>query len=333
VAVTAIALVGLTARPCATAAGDPVLGLPTTAQANSKLGSSDAAGRLVTTDYGRAFDAAFPPVDNKALEDLVGELLRKYQNGVDPLSLRTPQDIAKLLGLPKAESKQDMIVDEAGQYSYGIDRETSRFAFAKSPQGIAPVARAIANGFREEIRDEHWKLLAAVGIDSSQILFKRTMMMLAGADNVATAQSAEPGVVGVMTYALRALDGIQVEGSHAKLVSSPSKQLIGLDLVWPGVRLHPAIKDAKCKDRALLRREILPRIKRSAGGQPATVLMAVVLRPVRVNHERVFVPALKVGVSPMNDGSDTPVTFYADLGRKGLTYDAADLLDSDDSEP
>jgi hypothetical protein len=319
----------------AQAASDPKLGLATNATANRAFGSSDAAAMLVTSDYNKAVDTAWPPVTQSQLEQAIAGLLSSPPGQRDPLTLKSGNDVAKLLGISADASdvrRDQLVVNEARRYYYGIDKRTERVAYARSATGLKPVDASDARNTKE-IRDRHEQLLTSVGIDRSQLFLDRSVLVFAGSDSVlprAAAGKRHPEAM--LTYALRALNGMHVDGSYAKLVSDGARELMILDIVWPGVELHPGIKDSNCRAIAALRREIVSKTARIAGGSKVTVLMSVVLRPVRVNSALVFIPAMKVGVMPYADGNDEAVTFYADLPRAALSYDVAAARDDDDDD-
>jgi hypothetical protein len=322
-------LVAVPGRP-----DDARLGMRTNANANASLGSSDAAAILVTSNYAKAFEQAIPSVDLATLEKIIVGLLAKYAAGFDPLKIRTPQDIARLLALPPERSRpgSEFVVNHTGSHYYGIDTQSSRVVFASRPNGMESLTFADAEGMHNDIRKAHLDLLAAIGIDASQLLFDQTLFLLAHPDTAPPqrARVAKNQVEGIFTYALRSLDGVQVEGSYVKLVSRRANELVSMDIVWPTVKLHPGITYPKPKNPEALRREILPEVGKRAGGQKISLLMAIVLRPVLLKRDRVFVPSIKVGLISEDDGSDAGSVFYVDLLRNKLPYDAEDVDDGKD---
>jgi hypothetical protein len=141
-------------------------------------------------------------------------------------------------------------------------------------------------------------------------------------------EETKPVVDVIATYALRALEGLMVEGSVVKIASKRSGKYESFSLVWPMFRYHPDLQSFDLRERDALVREIESRVTDVVNNdEEVNVLMAVVLRPVMVDGGRVFVPSLRVGVLP-NDGQ-AGAMFYVDLAKATLEYDDGAAEDGD----
>lgn len=343
-----LSVIGFFAPSHALSATNPesIYGIPATGVASRALGSTNAAVGRFTADYAAAFDAALPPIQAADLDAIFQRLLATPLPNLDPMKLRAPQDVAKLfsiVALPGLTPKATPGLTVAGKSAYGIDPWTSVVLYAMDRRGEPPLAYNSAATMRPDIEREHNQLLAQIGIDPSQIQFRQTVFVSSRTDDIKSPlpDSAPSRVRSILTYASRSLAGVQVEGSYAKVISASKGRIVGLDVSWPAIRFHPGLRSGKCKDVATLKRNALPVIQRIAGGQPASVLMAYVLRPVRVSGQRVYVPALKIGVlsTSVDDEDKTSreidemVDAYIDLSAHALPYGPEDLFDDDALDP
>lgn len=291
----------------------------------SDLGSPAASAQLYSDDYARLIDAALPTFRSEELGRRLEILRRKYPDGHDPLRLRKTSDIEELLGLPHATQGGADYVDVKTAV-YGVSLQSGRVHYARNLEGQPPMAFDEAQRSRRELEARHLDLLARAGIDAQQVLFKNTGVMslrsqspeMAEADAVLAADS-------VFTYALRSIDGLQVEGSAAKIASRGGGEPVSLSLRWPALRLHPQLTSFKLKSAAELKREILPLVKQAAGDGAVNLQMAVVLRPVSLDGRLVYVPSLKIGVLPKDEAG---ALFYVDLPQQVLAYTEGERSDA-----
>lgn len=310
---------------------------------NPNLGSTDAAVDIFSKDYSKAFDLALPPAPQAEVEAMFDRVFRSTPRALDPLRLRQARDVAKLLGLQEppenVPSKLGTMLTVVGTTAYGFDPFTSVFLFARDRRDLRPLPFRNAALVQQAVAEEHLRLLGQIGIDASQIQFVQTVLISSrGEDTKAPLpDSAEGEVHSFLTYVSRVLAGVQIEGSYAKVVSANKGNVVGLDASWPAIAFHPGVRSPKCKDAATLKRETLPLVQAVAGGNEANLVMAYVLRPVRLGGQRVFVPALKIGVLARGahdriegeDDLEEMVDTYVDLLADRLAYDADDLIDDD----
>jgi hypothetical protein len=289
------------------------------------LGSPAESAQLYSEDYARLVDTALPAFSADVLARRLESVRLKYPDGYDPLRLRKISDIENLLGLPHATSGGSDFVSTKTA-TYGISARSARVHYARNLEGERPMEFADAQRQQRELEARHLDLLAQAGIDRTQVLFANTGIMSLRTQSVGMSDDkAQLSADSVFTYALRAIDGLQVEGSDAKVASRGAGDLVSLSLRWPGVLLHPQLTSFKLKTTDLLKREVLAEVKRNANGAVVNVQMAVVLRPVSLDGRRVFVPSLKVGVQPREEAG---AMFYVDLPQQQLAYDEGEVSDS-----
>lgn len=292
---------------------------------SSDLGSTAESAQLFSEDYARLVDAALPKFDSETLSRRFAMVRAKYPDGHDPLRVRKITDIEKLLGLPHSTGGGSDFVATATA-TYGIGKDSGRVHYARNLEGQPPMDFNEAQRSQRELEARHLDLLAQVGLDRSQVLFAKTGIMslrtqAAGDGDDKSILAADS----VFTYALRNIDGLQVEGSEAKLASRGAGDIVSLSLRWPNVLLHPKLTSFKLKGTEELKREVLEQVKQAANGAVVNVQMAVVLRPVKLEGRRVFVPSLKVGVLPREEAG---AMFYVDLPQQQLAYDSGEVKDS-----
>ncbi|TDR47577.1 hypothetical protein DFR29_102237 [Tahibacter aquaticus] len=292
---------------------------------SNELGSPADTAQLYSEDYARLIEAALPPFRAELLARRLESVRLKYPDGYAPLKLRKISDLEALLGLPHADlTGSDYVANKTA--TYGIAKASGRVHFARNIEGEPPMAFADAQRSQREIEARHLDLLERAGIDAQQVLFKNTGVMALrtqGTDKpedtaILTADS-------VFTYALRNIDGMQVEGSEAKLASRKGGDVVGLSLRWPSLLLHPQLTSFKLKSTDELKRELLAEVRKAANGAVVNVQMAVVLRPVKLDGRQVFVPSLKVGVLPKEEEG---AMFYIDLPQQKLVYQEGEISDS-----
>jgi hypothetical protein len=277
----------------------------------------------VSEDYAALVERAFPPFDGAVLSRRLATIRRAYPEGYDTVNVRKIEDLEALLGLPhSAVNGGDYVATEKA--TYGISATSGRIHYARNIDAEPPMAFDLAQRTQRDIEARHVELLAKMGIDAKQVLFANTgILSLRTQERGAPEESAKLQADAVFTYALREIDGLQVEGSEAKLASRDGG-LVNLSLRWPAMQLHPELADFSLKSGDELKREVLAQVEAAANRSPVSVRMAVVLRPVKVRSGRVFVPSIKVGVMPKEEAG---AIFYVDLPRQALVYDEGEVTD------
>lgn len=290
----------------------------------SDLGSPAESAQLYSEDYARLVDVAIPRFDTTVLARRLATFRAKYPNGHDPLRLRKISDIESVLGLPHSTAGGSDYVSTRTA-TYGISQNSGRVHYARNLEGQPPMDFAEAERSQRELEARHLDLLAQVGIDREQVLFANTgIMSLRTQSMEMNDDSALLAADSVFTYALRNIDGIQVEGSAAKIASRGAGDVVSMSLRWPGVLLHPQLTSFKLKSTDELKCEALAEVARVANGAVVNVQMAVVLRPVKLDGRRVYVPSLKVGVLPREEAG---AMFHIDLPQQQLSYDEGEVAD------
>lgn len=288
------------------------------------LGSPAESAQLYSEDYASLVDAALPRFNADLLGRRLATVRAKYPNGYDPLRLRKISDIENVLGLPHSTQGGSDFV-ETKSATYGVSLSSGRVHYARNLEGQPPMDFALAQQSQRELEARHLDLLAQVGIDREQVLFANTGVMSLRSQSVEMSDDkALLAADSVFTYALRNIDGLQVEGSVAKIASRGPGDVVGMNLRWPGVLLHPQLTSFKLKSTDVLKREVLAEVERVANRGVVNLQMAVVLRPVKLDGRRVFVPSLKVGVLPREEAG---AMFYVDLPQQQLAYEDGEIAD------
>lgn len=291
---------------------------------SSDLGSPAESAQLYSEDYAGLVDAALPRFSTDVLARRLAAVRAKYPNGYDPLRLRKIADLEDVLGLPHSTAGGSDYVSTKTA-TYGISQASGRVHYARNLEGQPPMDFVEAQRSQRELEARHLDLLAQVGIDREQVLFANTGVMSLRTQSIGMSDDkATLAADSVFTYALRTIDGLQIEGSEAKIASRGAGDVVGMSLRWPGVLLHPQLTSFKLKSTDELKREIAAEVERLANRNVVNVQMAVVLRPVKLDGRRVFVPSLKVGVLPRDEAG---AMFYVDLPQQSLNYDDGEIAD------
>lgn len=288
------------------------------------LGSPAESAQIYSEDYARLVDSALPRFDSELLGRRLATVRAKYPNGYDPLRVRKISDIEDVLGLPHSTTGGTDFVSTKTA-TYGISQSSGRVHYARNLEGQPPMDFKLAQQSQRELEARHLDLLAQVGIDRSQVLFANTGVMSLRTQSLEMSDDkALLAADSVFTYALRNIDGLQIEGSAAKIASRGAGDVVSMNLRWPGVLLHPQLTSFKLKSADVLKREVTAEVERVANRGVVNVQMAVVLRPVKLDGRRVFVPSLKVGVLPREEAG---AMFYVDLPQQQLSYDDGEIAD------
>lgn len=308
---------------------------PATLAADNDLGSGPDAAAFFTKDYAKAVDAAYPRFDSARLTERLEAIRKLPAAQLDPLKLRTLPQLESALQVARATPRKGSDYVSNDQYAARMEAASGRVRLVKKSAALLPVAYDEAARVKERVGKDHQEFLAKIGLDQSQILFLQTGLTSLRDDKAVVAGDTAPAaprndqdgalVDGVFTYALRSVDGIMVEGSVAKLTSAASGELIGVDLRWPALAYHPALRSLALKDADTMKKAILAHVEQAANGEEVSVQMAVVLRPVKISGRRAYVPALRVGMLPRTSEGEM---FFVDLPRQALKYDADNLADT-----
>jgi len=179
-----------------------------------------------------------------------------------------------------------------------------------------PLALSKAQGLQllPEFTRRHEALIEQLGVTKEQTFFKNTSLLMSqGSTNpqAGPVKKTDPVVKGVMTYVGRAVDGIIVEKSSAKITSFSEDRINSVNLNWPRLHLHPGIKSYEMKSQDILKQVIADRVRTIAGKERANVKMAVVLLPISEGGATYMVPVMKVAVRTYTAGEG--IVFYEGL--------------------
>lgn len=272
------------------------------------------AKKAAPGDYRQVVDDAFPRYENTVLTDRLTKIKRRYPRGRDTIKVWSLDAIERSLGLAPGTYAADATSYEGEERQYSVDRRNGRVYLYDGEGQPAFLSEREGKEVLDQVSKYHEKLLKRVGITDEEILFKDTSLMLMQGmtdPNTGAPQESETMVRSIQTYVLRAVDGIMVEGSSAKIGSRGSREVEMMDIKWPPFRYPPSLKSFELKSNTSLKDEITEDVKRLAEGREAQVRMAVVLRPVTMAGELFYVPSLKVGVQAGAEGDGA--IFYKDL--------------------
>lgn len=286
------------------------------------LGSPAESRSLLSSDYNKLVDAALPKFENQALKSRFEVVVKKYPQGIDTLKIRSLGDVEKLLNLKPQEHAPELRMLRLQDMSYDVHPAKGKVRFIREVKQPMALSKLAGMQRLPEFARMHEDILDKMGISKDQIFFKETSLLLSqSSTNPKTGQvkRTEPVVAGVTTYVVRAIDGMIVEGSSAKITTFSDKGIDAVRLKWPRFQLSPAIKSYELKDSESLKRKIVDRVKAIAGKENANVKMAVVLLPIESGESYDMVPAMKVAVTTENAGEG--VIFYENLLKQEIELD------------
>jgi hypothetical protein len=304
----------------------------------SPLGSPAASAGRFSTDYAEAVRAALPRVDAGALEKLIAGV-RSAAAAEKPLAVTNLRDLERAFGLRERGEADAFGFVDAGEAVYRVDGDRQRFHLAYRNAEPKPLPRKEFAREAAAIRDAHLALADRLGIPRQEVFFVDAREILSETDGhpeLAKGVQGEIQAEGVVTTMLRAVGGILVEGSYARLSSLDAQRLDLVDVRWPLVRLSEATLKSGLRPPREATESIARRVAENSKGQAVNVRMAVVLRPVdseRTRRGLEFVPSLKVGVEPQSirtkDGyrTDAGEVFYVDLVKGAPPFADVDSLD------
>lgn len=305
----------------------------------SDLGSPPEVLAEFSTDYRVLVAAALPRVTADELRRRLNRV-RTEAAETKPLAIR---DAAAWAGL--FERKVDpLLLEHATELvdtddaSYLVDPEIGRFYVSIRYPDLAPVPRQKFEQLIPDIRRAHEVLAEEkIGISRHEIFFvdfRETLVQSTPRPGLAGAREGPIECAGATTTLLRAVGGILVDGSFARISSVDARRVEMADVRWPPLRMAPEVEDRTVVAPARLADRVVERISSTAQGKPVNVLMAVVLRPMRADHRIYFVPSLRVGISPKSEpGKDGYQTEAGEEVYFDLVAGMEELADRDEREP
>ena len=307
-----------------------VLGSPAEAPEVAKAKAA-AVGKPAPDDYRGVVEASFPRYKNADLKKRFSDIKQKYPRGRDNIKLWSLDAIERTFGLSRQKRESQDTRVETENRAYSADRAKGR-VFLYDAEG-QPEFMTETEGRRAlaQVAKQHERVLEQAGITKDEILFKKTSMMLMQAmtsPEKGAPKETEPLVRSIQTYALRAVDGIMVEGSAAKIGSRAPGKVEMLDIKWPPFEYPPQVRSFELRKNDVIKSRVTERVKQVARGRQANVKMAVVLRPVSVEGKQYYVPSLKVGIQAGAEGDEGEgALIYEDLLQEQVQYDDADMED------
>jgi hypothetical protein len=300
------------------------------AESESPLGSPAASAALYTSDYAAAVQAALPRVDAETLTRIVSEA-EAAAAAEAPLAIASVADLERFFGFRPSgqETPAPSQFVDIGDAAYRVDPGQRIYLVRRYP-GVPALSRAAAARNLPEIQSAHAELAARLGIPAQGVHFADFREVLSQTDGSPTLEGGVEGEIeseGAVTTFLRAVGGVQVEGSYLRIASIDPSRLELVDGRWPAVRLSRQVATSGLRAPRDAADGIVRKVEADSGGLPVALHMAVVLRPVE-GKELEFVPSLKIGLEPKSieteEGlrTDAGEIFYVDLLR-----DSAPLAD------
>lgn len=290
------------------------LGCVLTGATASELGSPAETRRAMSNDIHQLVEQAYPKYDAPMLKMKLENTAKKYPRGLDALKIQKLSDVEKQLKLKSQRHASDAKMFKAAGVSYEVDPAIGKIRFQQEVLKPMAVSRAKGNQLLPTITKRHDALIAKIGVTPDQTFFKKTSLLMSQGSgnpkNGATAKT-EPVVIGATTHVIRAIDGIIVEGSGAKVTSFTSDKVNAVHVNWPRVQFHPGIRSYELKSQDSIKRAIAERVKMYSGNEKANVKMAVVLLPVMENGAPYMVPVMKVAVRTETGGTGS--IFYENV--------------------
>ena len=278
------------------------------------LGSPAESRTMMSNDYDKLIDAAFPKYEGPALKAKFEAVVKKYPQGIDTIKVRSLGDIEKLLNLKTQQHAPEMKMFRQEDMAYDVHPEKGKVKFLRGVKQPMVLSKQAGMQRLPEFTRLHEDFLEKIGVPKDQIFYKETSLLMSQSSTSpqeGSVRKNEPVVAGVSTYVVRAVDGIIVEGSSAKVTTLSDRGIDAVKLKWPRFRISPSIDNFETKDRASLKSKIADRVRTIAGKGKANVKMAVVLLPVATGDSYDMVPVMKVAVMTENSGEG--VIFYENL--------------------
>jgi hypothetical protein len=288
----------------------------------SPLGSSSKAASRYSNDYAALVKGAMPALDAAALGRTM-DGVREAKAGA--LALHSREQIGKALDLRVRDEKETGREKEMGRE---VDAGDALYRFDPDSAHLRAIWRTADKPARErdafkaempEIKRAHEALVAHLGVDRREVYFVDFREVLSQNDDQAKTQHGPVLAEGASSTFLRAVNGVLVEGSYARITSLDAKTLSSLDVRWPAVNLAEDVRAGKLRAPREMSEAIAKHIAAHSNKAAVNVRIAVVLRQVDAKRPGVYVPSLKIGVKPQSikteNGyrTDAGEVFFSDL--------------------
>ncbi|MBF0313557.1 MAG: hypothetical protein HQK52_09080 [Oligoflexia bacterium] len=292
--------------------------------AESSLGSPAASGNAVSTDYDSLIKGAFPTFQAAELESKLTTIIARSATslvGIDNIVIKDLEGGLKFFNLESSGERLNPNTFIGTNHDLFVNRSRGVVQMFDKRAVSKLLTDSELSLLMPKLKTQHLGMLKKVGVRDDEVLFLETAPM-----KVQTAKGGPSGfekvlpavVDEVATYVMRKSGDLLVEDSFVRLASNNERELRMLDLRWPALKTHTALKQMRVKSKDVLIREIATKTRLSAAGQKIGIRMAVVLRPVLAEGKVVYIPAMKVGVMPQ-DG-ETGEIFFVDLHSENLAY-------------
>lgn len=291
------------------------------AMAASELGSPAETKATLSSDYTQLVESAFPKFDAPMLKARFDGVVKKYSQGLDTIKIRNLGDMERLMKINVLQHAPGLKLfkNEGEGLGYEVNPDIGKIRYVNMVKTPLALSKAMGLQRLPEFTKRHEALIEQMGVAKDQIFFNKTSLLLNQGETNPKAgpvKKMEPIVTGVTTHVIRAIDGIIVEGSHAKITSFSTDKINAVHLNWPGLKLHPAIRNFEPKSQQSLKQAIADRVKTIAGREKANVKMAVVLLPVTEGGTTYVAPVMKVAVRTESGGAG--VVFYESLSNQAI---------------
>jgi hypothetical protein len=285
----------------------------------SPLGSSSKAASRYSNDYAALVKGAMPAIDAKGL----GRAMNGVRDAkVGALGLHNKEEISKALDLrvrdDKESGRETSREVDAGDAIYRYDPDSAHLRAIWRTADKPARERDAFKAEMPEIKRAHEALVAHLGVDRKEIYFVDFREVLSQNDDTKT-QHGPVLAEGASSTFLRAVNGVLVEGSYARVTSIDAKTPSSLDVRWPAVKLAEEVREDKLRAPRELSEAVAKHIAAHSNKAAVSVRIAVVLRQVDAKHPGVYVPSLKIGVKPQSikteNGyrTDAGEVFFSDL--------------------
>lgn len=285
----------------------------------SEFGSPVETQKTLSNDYAQLVEHALPKFDRAVLKTRFEGVVRKYPGGLDTIKIRSLGDVERLMKLNIRQHAPTSRAFRQEGLAYEVHPEKGKIRYFH--EITKPLALSKAQGLQllPEFTRRHEALIEQLGVTKEQTFFKNTSLLMSqGSTNpqAGPVKRTDPVVKGVRTYVGRAVDGIIVEKSNAKITSFSEDRINSVNLNWPRLQLHPGIKSYEMKSQDSLKQVIADRVRTIAGQERANVKMAVVLLPISEGGATYMVPVMKVAVRTETAGEG--IVFYEGLLAQAL---------------
>jgi hypothetical protein len=289
------------------------------AMAASELGSPVGTKATLSSDYTQLVENAFPKFDAPALKTRFQGVALKYAQPIDTIRIRDLSGLEQVMKINIQQHTPGLKIFKQEGLGYAVNPDIGKIRFLSAIQTPLALTKAVGLQRLPEFTQRHAALISQLGVTQDQIFSNKTsLLMTEGGTNPkdGAVRKMEPVVTGVTTYVIRAIDGIIVEGSYAKVASFSPDKINAVHLNWPRLQLHPTVKNFEPKSLQSLKQAIADRVKAIAGREKANVKMAVVLLPVTEGGMTYMKPVMKVAVRTKSGSAG--VIFYEGLSDQAI---------------